>query len=147
MFVTHTFPCPNCGEIINDSMRECRFCHATIDPRWARAAGEFQSRVNEACGDASYVKTAAYAMLVFLVLDLLPIPIIPFWLAYTLTFFVVIFLVVRWQTKYGDLRTPDADYKRALLSRNIALVLWAVAMPVWVVGKIFGAVLFAVLVG
>jgi hypothetical protein len=144
VFQTHTFPCPNCNEIINDSMRECRFCRALIDPQAARAAGELQARVNEACSDASYTASAAYLMLAFLVLDLIPfIPIV--WLAYLLTFFAVIFMVVRWQVKFGGLQTRDPDYKRALFSRNVALVLWLVAMPVWIVGHVFGAVVWALL--
>jgi hypothetical protein len=147
MFETHTFPCPNCGEIINDSMRECRFCHATIDPQAAHAAGELQARVNDACSDASYTATAAYLMAAFLVLDLLPIPFIPFWLAYLLTFFAVIFLVIRWQSKYGDIKTGDPDYKRAIFSRNVAFMLWLAAMPVWVVGRVFAAVVWAVIMG
>jgi len=145
VFETHTFPCPNCNEIINDSVRECRFCHAAIDPQAARAAGELQARVNEACSEASYTATAAYLMLAFLVLDVLPIPFIPFWLAYLLTFFAVIFMVIRWQVKFGALQTRDPDYKRALFSRNVALVLWLAAMPVWIVGRVFGAVVWAVL--
>jgi len=144
---TQTFPCPNCNEIINDSARECRFCHAPIDPQAARAAGELQARVNQACSDASYTASAAYVMLAFLVLDILPIPFIPFWLAYLLTFFAVIAMVVRWQAKFGGLQTRDPDYKRALFSRNVALVLWLVAMPVWIVGRVFGAVAWAVLFG
>jgi hypothetical protein len=145
LFETHTFPCPNCNEIINDSMQECRFCHALIDPRAARAASQLQSRVNQACSDASYTATAAYMMCAFLVLDILPIPFIPFWLVYLLTFFTVIAMVIRWQAKFGQLRTRDPDYKRALFSRNVALVLWLVAMPVWIAGRIFGAVVWAVL--
>jgi hypothetical protein len=147
VFETYTFPCPNCNEIINDSMRECKYCHAPIDPQAARAAGELQARVNQACSDASYTATAAYVMFGFLALDILPIPFIPFWLAYLLTFFAVIIMVVRWQAKFGGLQTRDPDYKRALFSRNVALVLWLVAMPVWIVGRIFGAVVWAVLLG
>lgn len=144
MFQTQTFPCPYCNEIINDSMRECRFCRALIDPLAARAAGELQSRVNEACSEASYTATAAYLMFAFLLLDL--IPFVPFvWLAYVLTFFAVVFLIVRWQVRFGGLRTRDPDYGRAIFSRNVALVLWLVAMPVWIVGHIFGAVIIAVL--
>jgi hypothetical protein len=144
LFETHTFPCPNCNEIINDSARECRFCRAPIDPVAARAAGELQARVNQACSDASYTASAAYLMFAFLALDL--IPFIPFvWLAYLLTFFAVIILVVRWEMRFGQLQTRDPDYKRALFSRKVALVLWLAAMPVWIVGKIFGAVIVAAL--
>ena len=142
MFETHTFPCPNCNEIINDSMRECRFCRAPIDPQAARAAGELQARVNQACSDASYAASAAYVMLAFLLLDLIPlIPLVR--VAYLLTFFAVILMVIRWQVKFGGLQTRDPDYKRALFSRNVALVLWLVATPVWVVGQVVGAVVLS----
>ena len=138
----HTFPCPHCNEIINDSMRECRFCHALIDPQAARAAGELQARVNEACSDASQAASAAYVMLALLVLSVLPfIPLV--WVAFLLTFFAVIFLVFRWQLKFGDIKTHDPDYKRALFSRNVALVLWLVAMPLWVTGNIVSSIVIA----
>jgi hypothetical protein len=94
MFATHTFPCPSCNEIINDSMRECRFCRALIDPRAARAAVELQSRVNEACSDASYTASAAYVMCALLLISVFPfVPLV--WVAYLLAFFAVIILVVR----------------------------------------------------
>lgn len=142
MSETHTFPCPHCNEIINDSMRECRFCRALIDPRVARAAGELQARVNQACSDASYTASVAYVMLAFLLLDLIPlIPIVR--VAYLLTFFAVILMVIRWQAKFGSLQTRDPDYKRALFSRNVALGLWLVAMPVWIVGQVIVAVVMA----
>src|SRR5215210_6179547 len=144
VFETQTFPCPNCNEIINDSMRECRFCRALIDPRAAHAAGELQSRVNEACSEASYTASAAYVMSALLVLSVFPfIPLV--WVAFLLTFFAVICMVVRWQVKFGDIRTRDPDYKRARFARNVALVLWLVAMPVWVAGNVVVSFLIALL--
>ncbi|MFL6257898.1 MAG: hypothetical protein ACJ74T_23055 [Pyrinomonadaceae bacterium] len=144
VFETHTFPCPNCNEIINDSMQECRYCHALIDPQAARAAGELQARVNQACSDASYAASAAYVMLALLVLSVLPfIPLV--WVAFLLTFFAVIAMIVRWQAKFGQLRTRDPDYKRALFSRNVALVLWLVAMPLWIVGNVVASFVIALL--
>ena len=144
MFETHTFPCPNCNEIINDSMRGCRFCRAPIDPRAAHAAGELQSRVNEACSDASYTASAAYVMSALLVLSVFPfIPLV--WVVFLLAFFAVIFMVVRWQVKFGDIKTRDPDYKRALFSRNVALVLWLVAMPVWIAGNVVVSFVIALL--
>ena len=145
MFETHTFPCPHCNELINDSMRECRFCRAPIDPRAAHAAGELQARVNQACSDASYTASAAYVMLALLVLSVLPfIPLV--WVAYLLTFFTVILMVVRWQLKFGDIKTGDPDYQRALFSRNVALVLWLVSMPLWIVGSVVASFVIALLV-
>lgn len=140
MFETHTFPCPNCNEIINDSMRECKYCHAPIDPQAARAAGELQARVNQACSDASYTKTAAYLMLVFMGLNLIPfIPLVSW--GFVFTFIAVIVMIIRWQAKFGGLQTQDLDYKTAKLSRNIALVLWIIVIPVSFVGHIIVAVL------
>jgi hypothetical protein len=123
-------------------MRECRFCRALIDPRAARAAGELQARVNQACSDASYTASAAYVMLALLVLSVLPfIPLV--WVAYLLTFFTVILMVVRWQLKFGDIKTGDPDYKRALFSRNVALVLWLVSMPLWIVGNVVASLVIS----
>ena len=144
MFETHTFPCPNCNEIINDTMRQCKYCSAPIDPEAARAAGELQARVNQACSDASYTKTAAFLMFAFLGLDLIPFVPLVSW-GYVFTFFVVIFMVVRWQLKFGGLQTRDPDYKSAKLSKNIAFALWLGAMPVWVVGQIVVTVIIALL--
>ena len=144
MFETHTFPCPNCNEIINDSVRECRFCRALIDPRAARAAGELQARVNEACSDASYAASTAYVMLALLLVSVFPfVPLV--WVAYLLTFFAVIIMVVRWQLKFGDIKTRDPDYRRALFSRNVALGLWLVAMPLWIVGNVVASFVIALL--
>lgn len=58
-----TFPCPNCNEVINDAMERCRYCSAPIDGRAAAEAAEVQSRVNRACSDASYLRTAAHVYL------------------------------------------------------------------------------------
>ena len=146
MFETHTFPCPRCGEIINDSVRECRFCHAPIDPQAARAAGELQAKVNQACSDASYTKTAAYLMLAFMGLDLIPLIPLVSW-GFLFTFIAVIVMIVRWQAKFGGLQTHDPDYKSAKLSRNIALILWVVAIPVKIVGHVIVAVLINTLMG
>lgn len=146
MFETHTFPCPNCNEIINDGMRECRFCHAPIDPQAARAAGELQAKVNQACSDASYTKTAAYLMLAFLVLSLIPLIPLVSW-GFIVTFIAVIVMIIRWQAKFGGLQTRDPDYKTAKLSRNIALILWLAAIPLWFVGNVIVAILINTLAG
>jgi hypothetical protein len=42
---------------------------------------------------------------------------------------VVLVLLIRWQVKFGSLQTSDDDYNLAKRSRNIALVLWLVALP------------------
>jgi len=123
-----TFPCPNCNEIINDSMTECRYCSVAIDPGVAQMVADRQEKANQAYSDASYLRTAAIAMYVFLGLSF--IPILPFveW-AFVIIFVVVIVLLIRWQVKFSGLLTSDADYKKARSSWIISLVLLIVAVP------------------
>jgi hypothetical protein len=136
-----TFPCPNCNEIINDSMQTCRFCSAPVDPQAAFAAAEIQSRVNRACSDASFLRTAAAAMFVLLALSVVPFISLVTYLGFIITFFVVLVLIIRWQIKFGRLETSDVDYRRAKRLRNLAIVLWMVAIPLFVVRDILVSVI------
>lgn len=130
-----TFPCPSCREIINDSMTQCRYCSVPVDPRAAAEAAETQSRVNQACSDASYLKTAALVMWVFLGLSFVPFVPLVLW-AFFVTFFVVIGMVVRWQLKFNDIKTEDPDYPRARRSKNLALLLWLAALFVFLLASL-----------
>ena len=124
-----TFRCPNCNEMINDSMQQCRFCSVPLDPGIVALVAERQEKANQACSDASYLKTAAIAMFVFLALSFIPImPLVR--LGFLITFFVVLVLLIRWQVKFGSLLTSDVDYKTAKQRKNLALILWLAAIPV-----------------
>ena len=122
-----TFPCPNCKEIINDSMERCRYCDVPVDPRAAAEAADLQARVNQACSDASYLKTAALVMWAFLGLSFIPfIPLVSW--AFLVTFVVVLVMIVRWQLKVGRVKTDDPDYPGAKRSKNLAALLWLGAL-------------------
>jgi hypothetical protein len=114
-------------------MPTCRFCSAPVDPQAAVAAGELQSRVNRACSDASFLRTAAAAMFVLLALSVLPFVSLITYLGFIITFFVVLVLIVRWQIKFGRIQTNDADFLRAKGLWLVAMVLWVVAIPLFVV--------------
>ncbi len=131
-----TFPCPNCNEIINDTMQTCRFCSAPVDPQAAASAAENQSRVNRACSDASFLRTAAAAMFVLLSLSVVPFISLITYLGFIVTFFVVLVLIIRWQINFGRLQTSDPDYRRAKRLRTVALILWLVAIPLFVIRDI-----------
>jgi len=115
-----TFRCPNCNEMINDSMTQCRFCSVPVDPAVAQLIAERQEKANQAYSDASYLRTAAIAMYVFFGLSML---LAFFFWGLLITFFVVIVLLIRWQVRFGALVTDDEDYKRARKSWWISLVL------------------------
>jgi hypothetical protein len=134
-----TFPCPNCNEIINDAMEKCPHCSAPVDRQAAAAAGELQSKVNQACSDASYVRTAAFVVWVFLGLSFIPIIPLVGW-GFLFTFVAVLVMIIRWQVKFGGIQTKDPDYPRAKRSKNLALILWLAAL---IVGFVVRPLLFA----
>lgn len=114
--------------MVNESMQKCRFCDAPIDHQAALAAAEIQDKANEAYSDASYARTAAFAMWVFLGLSFIPfIPVVAW--GFVITFCVLFGMLVRWQIKFGGLKTADPDFARAKRSRNIAVGLWLLAIP------------------
>lgn len=128
MFNPRTFPCPACNEIINDSLPACRYCSTPINRQAAEASAELQAKVNRACSDASYLRTAAWLMLAFLGLSLIPFLPFVFW-GFLFTFLAVIAMVVRWQKNFSSLKTNDPDYKKAGEAKNLALILWIMAIP------------------
>ena len=109
-------------------MQKCPFCNSIIDRQAAMAAAEVQDKANQSYSDASYTKTAAVAMWVFLGISFIPFIPLVFW-AFVATFFVVLIMLIRWQVKFGGLKTADPDYVKAKRSRNIAALLWLLAIP------------------
>jgi hypothetical protein len=137
-----TFACPSCKEIINDSMMQCRFCGAPVDPTIALGLAAVQDKVNQACSDASYLKTAALIMSACLGLSFIPfIPLVG--LGFFLIFCAVLFMLIRWQIKFGGLVTNDPDYGSARRSKNLSLALWVLAIPLaFVVRPVFQYLVF-----
>ncbi len=136
-----TFSCPNCNEIINDSMKQCPFCSVALDPGVVALVAERQEKANRAYSDASFLKTAAVAMFVFLGISLAPFLGIVYY-GFVITFIVVLVLLIRWQVKFGNLITSDEDYRRAKRSNNVALILWLTAIPLgFLIRPIIGLIL------
>jgi len=103
-------------------MTQCRFCSVPVDPNVAQLIADRQEKANHAYSDASYLRTAAIAMYVFLGLSM--VPFLPFvsW-GFLIIFIIVIVLLIRWQVRYSGLITEDADYKSARRSWWISLVM------------------------
>ena len=141
-FGIRTFRCPNCNEMINDSMKECRYCSVPVDPGVAQLIADKQEQANRACSDASYLRTGAIAMYVFLFLSLVPfIPLVS--PAFYIVFVVVVVLLIRWQVKFGGLQSADPDYQAAQRSWMISLVLMIVAAPLgFIVRPLVQAILY-----
>ena len=123
-----TFRCPNCKEMVNDSMKDCPFCKVPLDPGVVALAAERQEKANRAYNDANFLKIAATSMFVFLGIGLIPLLGFVYY-GFIVTFVVVLVLLIPWQVKFSGLLTDDPDYLRAKRSRNIALILWLLAIP------------------
>ena len=130
-----TFRCPNCNEMINDSMVQCRFCSVPVDPNIAQLIADRQEKANHAYSDASYLRTAAIAMYVFLGLSMIPFIPIVFW-GFLATFVVVVVLLVRWQIRYATLVSDDADYKKARRSWWISLAMVLVLPVIFIIRSV-----------
>jgi hypothetical protein len=125
--------------MVNESMQKCPFCNSPIDQQAAIAAAEVQDKVNQSYSDASYARTAAVAMWVFLGISFIPfIPLVGW--GFLITFFVVLVMLIRWMVKFGGLKTADPDFARAKRSRNVALILWLVAIPGFVIRDIVASI-------
>src|SRR2546427_5897964 len=114
--------------MINESMKQCPHCCVPVDPGVAALVAERQEKANRAYSDASYLRTAAIGMFVFLGISLFPLLGIAYY-GFVITFIVVLVLLIRWQIRFGNLITSDEDYRRAKRSKNLALILWIAAIP------------------
>jgi len=141
--IPRTFRCPNCNEMINDSMSHCKYCGVEIDPGIASLIADRQEKANQAYSDASYLRNAAVAMFVFLAVGLV---LTIGYLGFVITFLITLVLLVRWQFKFSDLLTNDPDYVKAKRSRNVAAVLLAVAVPAGFIASPFIDVIIQTLV-
>jgi hypothetical protein len=127
--------------MVNENMQKCPFCNVTIDHEIAIAAAETQDKANQSYSDASFAKTAAVAMWVFLGLSFIPyIPLVAW--GFVVTFFVVLVMLIRWQVKFGGLKTADPDFARGKRSRNIAIILWVAALHGFVIKLVVEAIVF-----
>ena len=124
-----TFRCPNCTEMINDSMAQCRYCSVPVDPGVAALIADRQEKANHAYSDASFLRTTTFAMYAFLGLSWTPLLPLIFFFGFVIVFVVALVLLIRWQMRYANLITDDPDYKSAKKSWWISLAM-LIGIPV-----------------
>jgi hypothetical protein len=119
---TRIFQCPNCKETINTSAAKCPYCYSPIDAGAAEVAANLMHQVNGACSDASYLRIMAGTLVVAFFVSLVPIISgvgnVAYW------FLVIAVMAARWWTKYGSLKSDDADLPRARRAVMIAIAIW-----------------------
>ena len=133
---TSIFECPNCKQTIDVTAKQCRFCSALIDPVAAEAAAEKMARINQACSDASFLRTMAISILVFL--GLMFVPFLT-WLGvcgYYFLMFAVPFMAIRWWIKFHGIQADDPDFRRAKIAVIVVSVLGALPLLIFIVSRI-----------
>ena len=119
--------------MINDSMKNCRYCQVAIDPGVAELIATRQTQVNQACSDASYLRSAAVGMYIFFALGL--VIGLAYW-AFLATFVVTLVMLILWQVRFSNIVTDDPDYVKAKKSRTFAFILVILAIPLDSVTKV-----------
>lgn len=107
------FECPSCNETIDSSADKCRFCGAVVDHEAAVKAAQLLSKVNQACSDASYMRSCAGAILVFFLLRFVPFIASVGWAGFYALLVVVPIWSVIWWIRYARLASTEDDFKRA----------------------------------
>jgi hypothetical protein len=123
-------PCPGCGEMIYSDAEVCRFCSAPIDRETAARGAELQMRVNNACNQAKWVRNAAGAMWLILLVGMV-VPLVAW--GFIGLFFAVPIWLITWQVRFRSLETPDLDYKTAKRDWVVALIIWLPALALEVI--------------
>lgn len=122
------FECPVCKQTIDASSAQCRFCSAPVDPVAAQAAAEKMAKVNQACSDASYLRTAAISILVFIGVMFIPFMGLVGLVGYYFLLIAVPVLAIRWWVRFGRIQADDSDFRRARITVIVISVL--IAIPI-----------------
>jgi hypothetical protein len=115
--------CPVCKQTIDASATQCRFCSSPIDPVTAQVAAEMMARVNQACSDASFLRTAAFSILVFFGVMFIPFMGLLGLVGYYFLLVAVPVLTIRWWVKFGRIQADDSDFRRARITVIVISVL------------------------
>ena len=137
------FECPHCHETIDSTADACRFCGTPIDHEQARKAAEVLAKVNQACSDASYMRTAALALPVFFVLRFLPFFSWAGLVGFVGLSFAIPIWAFRWWYRFDGIETTDREFSRArrtVLAAGIAVtaVLFVFVILPFLAGIVIG---------
>jgi Ca2+/Na+ antiporter len=136
------FECPHCKETIDSAETQCRFCSAPIDPAVAEKAAKTLARVNQACSDASFMRTAAIALLG--TFAMMFVPLVSWYGTWgcLILFVAVLVMVLRWWLRFWSIETEDEDFVRA--RRTVAVISALLFFPVIRFVSVLAIALFGV---
>jgi hypothetical protein len=98
-----------------------------VDASAAQAAAEKMSRINQACSDASFLRTAAVSILGFLGIMFIPFMGLLGICGYYSMIIAVPSLAIRWWVRFHEIETDDPDFRRA--KRTVIVISALSALP------------------
>jgi predicted RNA-binding Zn-ribbon protein involved in translation (DUF1610 family) len=138
-YASTLFECPNCKETIDNTAETCRFCGQPVDHATALQAAQLLSKINQACSDASYMKSCALALPVFFVLRYLPFLAMLGGMGFLGLSIGIPIWALRWWLRYGSLQADDAEFLRARKSVKIAGIAASLAFLLLIIVPFFFA--------
>jgi hypothetical protein len=131
------FECPNCKETIDSTAEKCRFCGLVVDREAAQKAALFLAKINQACSDASYMKSCAWALPVFYLLRYVPFLGLLGVVGFLGLLIGLPIWALRWWLKYGSLMMEDADFIRARNTVKIIGIVVPTLSIVFIIAALF----------
>jgi hypothetical protein len=143
--ISTIFECPKCRETIDSTAEVCRFCGEKVDQETALKAAAILSKVNEACSDATYMRSTALAIPVFFVLRF-----VPFfsWLGaigFIALNFAIPIWALRWWRRFAKLQSTDADFRKARTSVEVTAAVVVGMLVLFVIIPFLLGIVFAIL--
>jgi len=137
------FQCPNCDETIDAQAETCRFCGAKVDREAALESALRLSKINQACSDASYMRSTTLTLPVFFGLRFVPFISLVGTIGFIGLLIGIPIWAIIWWRKYSAIVTTDADFLKA--RRTVMLI--AIFVPIVLVFFVIAPFLLGILIG
>ena len=94
------------------------------------------SRVNQACSDASFLRTMAVSLFAFLGIMFIPFMGLLGFCGYYFLVFAVPFMTIRWWIRFHAIQGDDSDFKRAKTTVIVISALCALPLLHFIVSRL-----------
>jgi len=129
----NTFKCPGCGQFVNSTLANCKFCSLPFDAQIIATAVDRQNRINDAYRSASNTRILAGGMTTAFFVGFVPfIGFLATWAFRIIFLCIPIFLIV-WLIKYGSLDTSEPEIKDARKYVLTAFGIWLIYPAIYFV--------------
>lgn len=137
------FECPNCKETIDAKAEACRFCGVKVNHEAALKSALLLAKVNQACSDASYMRSTTFTLPVFFCLRFVPFISFVGTIGFIGLLIGIPIWALIWWRKYAGIGSQDADYVKA----RRTVMLTGIFVPILLVIFVIAPFLIGILIG